>query len=111
MSMWLTISSLATIILVMESLYLEFGKLVSETRGRLKMNQAELAQKCGLGRASIAMIESGKQSVTLVQAYKIADGLNISLGEILPTYSFMHSSPLNSLSDADKDKVQDLLRT
>jgi putative transcriptional regulator len=47
-----------------------------------EMSQAELGQRIGLTRQTIAAIEAGKYSPTLEAAFCIAQVFNVPLGEV-----------------------------
>jgi putative transcriptional regulator len=47
-----------------------------------EMSQAELGQRIGVTRQTIAAIESGKYSPTLESAFRIADVFKVSLLEV-----------------------------
>lgn len=47
-----------------------------------EMSQAELGQRIGLTRQTIAAIEAGKYSPTLEAAFRIAQVFNVPLGEV-----------------------------
>jgi len=47
-----------------------------------EMSQAELGQRIGLTRQTIAAIEAGKYSPTLEAAFRIAEVFNVPLGEV-----------------------------
>jgi putative transcriptional regulator len=47
-----------------------------------EMSQAELGQRIGLTRQTIAAIEAGKYSPTLEAAFRIAHVFNVPLGEV-----------------------------
>ena len=47
-----------------------------------EMSQAELGERIGLTRQTIAAIEAGKYSPTLEAAFRIADVFNVQLGEV-----------------------------
>jgi putative transcriptional regulator len=47
-----------------------------------EMSQAELGQRIGVTRQTIAAIESGKYSPTLEAAFRIAHVFNVPLGEV-----------------------------
>ena len=72
-----------------------FGGRVYKVRRSQGLSQDELAEKCGIGRATIATIESGRQSVSLKQAYKICLALEQNLDVLLP--------PLTALQDDTSD--------
>lgn len=50
----------------------ERGNRVAQARKRAKLTQPQLAEKVGVGRATIARIEAGRQSPSVVLALKIA---------------------------------------
>ena len=65
--------------------YAAFGEAMATRRKKLKLNQAELASRVGLSRASIANIERGRQNVLLHHACDIAAALGLSqVGDLLP---------------------------
>jgi len=47
-----------------------------------EMSQAELGQRIGLTRQTIAAIEAGRYSPTLEAAFRIAQVFNVPLGEV-----------------------------
>ena len=47
-----------------------------------EMSQAELGQRIGLTRQTIAAIEAGKYSPSLEAAFRIASVFNVPLGEV-----------------------------
>ena len=47
-----------------------------------EMSQAELGQRIGVTRQTIAAIEAGKYSPSLEAAFRIAEVFNVSLGEV-----------------------------
>jgi putative transcriptional regulator len=47
-----------------------------------EMSQAELGQRIGLTRQTIAAIEAGKYSPTLEAAFRIAQVFSVPLGEV-----------------------------
>lgn len=67
---------------------IEFGRLISQNRKKLKYSQAEFADVCGVHRTYIGAIERGEKSVSLVTLQKLFTGLNIPmerLWEVLKT--------------------------
>lgn len=71
----------------MDTLYHQFGQLVTQARTRINISQTELGKKCDIGRATIANIEAGKQAVSLDQAYRICLALDEQLVNLLPPLS------------------------
>ena len=64
----------------------ELKKLASkikQLRIEKGFSQEELAYKCGFDRTYISMLERAKRNPTYFNLLKLADGLNISLVEIL----------------------------
>ena len=51
---------------------------LKELRTNAKMTQQELADKIGVQRSTIAMIETDKNSITISMAKKLAEVFNIS---------------------------------
>jgi putative transcriptional regulator len=47
-----------------------------------EMSQAELGQRIGLTRQTVAAIEAGKYSPSLEAAFRIAEVFNVPLGEV-----------------------------
>ncbi len=62
---------------------LVFGQKVREVRKRLKISQDELAGLCGLHRTYIGAVERGERNITLLNAEKISDALQVSLSELV----------------------------
>lgn len=60
-----------------------FGRNVQIERKALKISQDELAYKAGLHRTYIGMVERAERSISLLNAKKIADALNVSLDVLL----------------------------
>lgn len=84
-----------------EAIYKAFGRAVSIRRRKLDLTQAELAARVGMSRASVANIESGRQSVLLHHVYGLAEALEIAkVSDLLPARP---SIP----EDADMIKLSD----
>lgn len=60
-----------------------FGKNVQEARQALGISQEKLAEKAGLHRTYVGMIERAERSISLQNAKKIADALNVNLDTLL----------------------------
>ena len=60
-----------------------FGKNVQVARQALGISQEELAFRAGLHRTYIGMVERAKRSISLQNAKKIADALNVKLDTLL----------------------------
>lgn len=60
-----------------------FGDKVRFLRKEKNLSQEELAEKAGLHRTYIGMIERAEKNITLINIEKIADALEISTSELL----------------------------
>ena len=60
-----------------------FGKNVQVARQALGISQEELAFMAGLHRTYIGMVERAERSISLQNAKKIADALNVKLDTLL----------------------------
>jgi DNA-binding XRE family transcriptional regulator len=63
----------------LENVVRELAKL----RKAKGLSHEKLAQKIGVHRTAISLIERGKRSPTLVVCIKMANGLGVKLGDIL----------------------------
>lgn len=64
------------------SLRIDFGRAVKSIRREKGFSQEELAERAGLHRTYIGMIERGEKNLTLENIGKIAKSLNISIVEL-----------------------------
>lgn len=60
----------------------KFGDRVREERLKRNLSQEQLAEKAGVHRTYIGMIERAEKNITLENIQKIAGALNIKLSEI-----------------------------
>ncbi len=60
-----------------------FGRNVQAARQALGISQEELAFRAGLHRTYIGMVERAERSISLQNAKKIADALNVKLDTLL----------------------------
>jgi transcriptional regulator with XRE-family HTH domain len=67
----------------LDNLSKEIGKRVKELRNARGFSQQELANLSDLHRTYISSIERGEKNVTLVSLQRIAQGLRVSLVELL----------------------------
>jgi len=66
-------------------IYERVGKNLAARRKELKRTQAFVASNAGISRPSLANIESGNQTITLHQLYKLAAALELNdARELLP---------------------------
>jgi transcriptional regulator with XRE-family HTH domain len=94
-------------------IYTEIGDIVRRRRKKLGKTQAELAPKLGLSRASVANIETGRQSLLVHQLYALAEALELSPQDLLPASSSAPSSGVlkfsGDVSDRQKDQLSRLI--
>ena len=63
-----------------------FGKHVAALRNSAGITQAELASRCELDRTYIGTIERGEKSPTLNTVARLAEGLHVTMGEVLGVF-------------------------
>ena len=66
-----------------ETVMITFGRNVQIARQELNISQEELAFRAGLHRTYIGMVERAERSISLQNAKKIADALNLTLDSLL----------------------------
>ncbi|MGA3083844.1 MAG: helix-turn-helix transcriptional regulator [Thermodesulfobacteriota bacterium] len=66
-----------------ESILKKFGKRVREERLKLNLSQEKLAERAGLHRTYIGMIERAEKNITLENIDRIASALEISIKNLL----------------------------
>jgi transcriptional regulator with XRE-family HTH domain len=59
----------------------QFGKRVKELRIQNKLTQEQLAQKTGLHKNYIGMVERGERNPSLINIQIIANGLEVTISE------------------------------
>lgn len=64
------------------SLLINFAKRVREERKKLGISQEELAERAGMHRTYVGMIERAEKNITLENIQKIADALGLKLSDI-----------------------------
>jgi transcriptional regulator with XRE-family HTH domain len=62
-----------------DSINTRFGKKVREERHKLGLSQEALAEKAGVHRTYIGMIERAEKNITLENIEKIAKALGVSI--------------------------------
>lgn len=60
-----------------------FGRNIQKLRLNLNISQEELADRAGLHRTYIGMVERSERSISLQNAKKIADALNVKIDNLL----------------------------
>jgi transcriptional regulator with XRE-family HTH domain len=67
----------------MNPIYVQFGQAVKKRRKAKRLSQTDLGDLTQLGRATIAAIEGGRQTVALHQAMEISDALSIGIEQLI----------------------------
>lgn len=65
-----------------EELLKKFGKKVREERKKLGYSQEVLAEKAGVHRTYIGMIERGEKNITLANIHKVSKALRVKISEL-----------------------------
>jgi transcriptional regulator with XRE-family HTH domain len=60
-----------------------FAENVRKNRRLLNLSQEDLADRAGLHRTYIGMIERAEKNITLVNIQKIANALNVNIEDLL----------------------------
>ena len=66
-----------------ENILVLFGKRVKELRTQKKLTQEQFAQKTGLHKNYIGMVERGERNPSLINIQLIADGLEIIISDLM----------------------------
>lgn len=62
---------------------IKFGLVVSHERKKLKISQEELADRVGVHRTYVGMIERGEKNITLVNIERFAKGLKMPISTLI----------------------------
>lgn len=66
-------------------LYCRLGRAVAERRTQLGLTQAEVAEKIGFSRASLANLETGRQRIMVHQLFALVNALKLnSILDLVP---------------------------
>ncbi len=65
-----------------KELHLFFGNKIREIRKQKKISQEELAHKAEMHRTYIGMIERAEKRISLINAIKICNALNVEFKDI-----------------------------
>lgn len=66
-----------------EDILHQFGNRVKELRTQNKITQEQFAQKTGLHKNYIGMVERGERNPSLINIQIIASGLDISISDLM----------------------------
>lgn len=61
----------------------KFGKACREYREKMNISQEKFALSIGMDRTYYSSVEAGKRNVSIQNIKKIADGLGISISELM----------------------------
>ena len=64
------------------AILVSFGHEVQKARKKLGLSQEQLAEKAGLHRTYIGMIERAEKNITLCNVEKIANALEVSIKDL-----------------------------
>jgi transcriptional regulator with XRE-family HTH domain len=85
-----------------DAIYHALGARISTRRSELKLSQADLAERVGMSRGSVANVEAGRQRLPLHQVYRYLEALQLGeVGDLLP-------KPTHKPSDADESPSLDM---
>lgn len=65
-----------------KSIVITFGERVRELRKEKEISQEELADRAGVHRTYVGMIERGEKNITIVNIQKIAKALGVGIKEL-----------------------------
>jgi transcriptional regulator with XRE-family HTH domain len=87
-------------------LFRRVGQNVSKQRYAKDFNQTKFADRLGISRTSLALIEAGKQGLTLSRLYQIASTLEVEVATLLPPVSEVF--PTSTKGEPGKPEVTGL---
>ncbi len=67
----------------MEDVLIKFGRRVKQLRKEKKWTQQDLADKSGLHKNYIGMVERGERNPSLINISKISEALLVRISELL----------------------------
>lgn len=70
----------------------QLGNKIRELRKARGYSQEQFAPICGLDRTYIAGVESGKRNITIENAQKLANALNVSMSELFDFTQPIHKT-------------------
>jgi transcriptional regulator with XRE-family HTH domain len=82
----------------------EFGSQLRQQRRKAKLSQDALAEASGISRTSVVNIESGRQGVSLVTLYRLADALACEPSALLPSRPSVDVPKILYGADSDESR-------
>jgi transcriptional regulator with XRE-family HTH domain len=67
-----------------DPMLLYVGERVKEARLKLKLTQAQLAEKAGCAAGTIFLVENARQNMTIKSLAELATALDITVGDLFP---------------------------
>lgn len=89
-----------------QSLSSLLGSRLRSLRKGAHLDQATVAMRVGLSRASVSNIENGRQPVTLNTLLLFARALNTPLRDLIPDDSEIQPPAKKHVTDAEKDYAE-----
>jgi len=71
------------------------GEVVKNLRLESGLSQQQLAERCGLKRAYVGVIERGEKAITVEMALRLSKGLEVSLSAIFSRLEEIHNDRKN----------------
>ena len=69
-----------------QDILIHFGNKLRDERRRQRLSQEQLAEKAGLHRTYIGMIERAEKNITLENIRKICKALGLNIGELFKDF-------------------------
>ena len=66
-----------------KDLLVRLGSRIKKLRRKRGWSQAEMAERVGIDRSFLADVERGKRNISILNLEIIADGLKVSLSQLL----------------------------
>ncbi|WP_189062754.1 helix-turn-helix domain-containing protein [Deinococcus arenae] len=67
-----------------DELLQQVGARVRHYRDELRLNQDDFADRAGMHRAYVGMIENGRKDLRLSTLYRLAEALQVDIRDLLP---------------------------
>jgi transcriptional regulator with XRE-family HTH domain len=96
---------------LVDAIYAAFSHNLRSWRTARSLSQGDLGERSGIGRATIASIEGGRQAVLLHQAVALAAALDVPLTKLIDTpLGDLEEELRGSVSEDDLQKILDLTK-